>query len=113
MASVIVRVAGLFGLMVSGPKTEIMCLLPKVMEECPFTVSAGDQTYKQTDLSFCLGQTITADGEVDKEVVEHGSAFAATANRCTTGGASTSVSRCNYSRPKRWRRSGTDAPHGV
>ena len=50
MMSVIVRVAGLCGLTVSEPKTEIMCLLPKGMEECQFTtVSADDQTYKQTD----------------------------------------------------------------
>ncbi|CAB1105935.1 unnamed protein product [Ectocarpus sp. CCAP 1310/34] len=38
MMSVIVRVAGLFGLMISEPKTEIMCMLPKGIEECPFTM---------------------------------------------------------------------------
>ncbi|CAB1107938.1 unnamed protein product [Ectocarpus sp. CCAP 1310/34] len=37
MMSVIVRVVGLFGLMVSEPKTEIMCMLPKGIEERPFT----------------------------------------------------------------------------
>jgi len=69
MMSVIVRVAGLFGLMVSEPKTETMCLLPKGMEERPFTVSAGGQTYQQTDRFVYLGQTITADGKADKEIV--------------------------------------------
>ena len=34
MMSIIVRVAGSFGLMVSEPKTEIMCFLPKGVEEC-------------------------------------------------------------------------------
>ena len=45
---------GLFSLMVSEPKTENMCLLPKGMEECQFTVSAGDQTHKQTDRSVYI-----------------------------------------------------------
>ncbi|CAB1109459.1 unnamed protein product [Ectocarpus sp. CCAP 1310/34] len=49
MMSVIVRVADLLELMVSEPKTEIMCMLPKGIEERPFTVSAAGQTYKQTD----------------------------------------------------------------
>ncbi|CAB1107589.1 unnamed protein product [Ectocarpus sp. CCAP 1310/34] len=62
MMSVIVRVAGLFGLMVSEPKTEIMCMLPKGIEERPFTVSAAGQTYKQTDQFVYLGRTICADG---------------------------------------------------
>ena len=44
MMSIIVRVANLFGMMVSEPKTETMCLLPKGMEKRPFTVSAGGQT---------------------------------------------------------------------
>ena len=68
MVSVIVCVAGLIGLVVSEPKTEITCLLPNGMEECQFTVSAGDHTYKQTDLFVYLGRTITADGKVDKEI---------------------------------------------
>ena len=68
MMSVIVRVAGEFGLMVSKPKTEIMCMLSKGMKECPFTVSAGGQAYKQTDRFVYLGRTITADGQVDKEI---------------------------------------------
>ena len=68
MMTVIVHVAGLFGLMVSEPKTEIMCLLPKDMKECQFTVSAGDQTYKQTDRFVYLGRTIAADGKADKEI---------------------------------------------
>eukprot|EP00752_Nemacystus_decipiens_P015555 g13878.t1 len=68
MMSVIVRVAGLFGLMVSEPKTKIMCLLPKGMEECPFAVSAGSQTYQQTDRFVYLGRTISADGKADMEI---------------------------------------------
>ena len=34
---------------------------------CQFTVSTGDQTYKQTDRFVYLGRIITADGKVDKE----------------------------------------------
>ena len=68
MMSIIVRVAGWFGLMVSEPKTETMCMLPKGMEECPFTVSAAGQTYKQTDSFVYLGRTITADGKADREI---------------------------------------------
>ena len=30
--------------MVSEPKTEIMCLLPRGMEECQFTINAAGQT---------------------------------------------------------------------
>ncbi|CAB1101598.1 unnamed protein product [Ectocarpus sp. CCAP 1310/34] len=68
MISVIVHVAGLFGLMVSEPKTEIMCMLPKGIEERPFTVSAAGQTYKQTDRFVYLGRTISADGKADREI---------------------------------------------
>ncbi|CAB1099768.1 unnamed protein product [Ectocarpus sp. CCAP 1310/34] len=71
MMSVIVRVTGLFGLMVSEPKTEIMCMLPKGIEErpfTPFTVSAAGQTYKQTDRFVYLGRTISADGKADREI---------------------------------------------
>ncbi|CAB1097149.1 unnamed protein product [Ectocarpus sp. CCAP 1310/34] len=68
MMSVIVRVAGLFGLMVSEPKTEIMCMLPKGIEERPFTVSAAGQTYKQTDRFVYLGRIISADGKADREI---------------------------------------------
>ena len=46
-----------------------MCLLPKEMEEGPFTVSAGGQTYQRTDRFVYLGRTITADGKADKEIV--------------------------------------------
>lgn len=38
------------------------------MEECQFTVSAGGQTYKQMDRFIYLGQTIIADGKVDKDI---------------------------------------------
>eukprot|EP00752_Nemacystus_decipiens_P014381 g12791.t1 len=69
MMSVIVRVAGLFGLLVSEPKTMTMCLLPKGMEECPFTISASGQTYQQTDQLVYLGRTITSHGKADKEIV--------------------------------------------
>ncbi|CAB1117856.1 unnamed protein product [Ectocarpus sp. CCAP 1310/34] len=68
MMSAIVRVAGLFGLLVSEPKTEIMCMLPKGIEERPFTVSAAGQTYKQTDRFVYLGRTISADGKADREI---------------------------------------------
>ncbi|CAB1102284.1 unnamed protein product [Ectocarpus sp. CCAP 1310/34] len=68
MMSVIVRVAGLFGLMVSEPKTEIMCMLPKGIEERPFTVRAAGQTYKQTDRFVYLGRTISADGKAEREI---------------------------------------------
>eukprot|EP00752_Nemacystus_decipiens_P018192 g16322.t1 len=71
MMSVIVRVAGLFGLLVSEPKTKTMCLLPKGMEEWPFTISASGQTYQQTDQFVYLGRTITSDGKADKEIL-HG-----------------------------------------
>eukprot|EP00752_Nemacystus_decipiens_P016054 g14351.t2 len=70
MMSVIVRVAGLFGLLVSEPKTMTMCLLPKGMEECPFTISASGQTYQKTDQFVYLGRTITSDGKADKEIVQ-------------------------------------------
>ncbi|CAB1120849.1 unnamed protein product [Ectocarpus sp. CCAP 1310/34] len=68
MMSVIVRVAGLFGLMVSEPKTEIMCMLPNGIEERPFTVSAAGQSYKQTDRFVYLGRAISADGKADREI---------------------------------------------
>ncbi|CAB1101371.1 unnamed protein product [Ectocarpus sp. CCAP 1310/34] len=66
MMPVIVRVASLFGLMVSKSTTEIMCMLPKAIEERPFTVSAAGQTYKQTDRFVYLGSTIFADGKADR-----------------------------------------------
>ncbi|CAB1098869.1 unnamed protein product [Ectocarpus sp. CCAP 1310/34] len=68
MMSVVVRMAGLFGLIVSEPKTDIMCMLPKGIEERPFTVSAAGQTYKQTDRFVYLGRTISADGKADREI---------------------------------------------
>ncbi|CAB1098275.1 unnamed protein product [Ectocarpus sp. CCAP 1310/34] len=68
VVSVIVRVVGRFGLMVSEPKTEIMCMLPKGIEERPFTVSAAGQTYKQRDRFVYLGRTISADGKADREI---------------------------------------------
>ncbi|CAB1109306.1 unnamed protein product [Ectocarpus sp. CCAP 1310/34] len=45
-----------------------MCMLPKGIEERPFTVSAADQTYKQTDRFVFLGRTISADGKADREI---------------------------------------------
>lgn len=68
MTSIVVRVASVCGMMVSEPKTAIMCMLPKGMEECPFTVSAAGQTYKQTDRFVYLGQTIFADGKIDRGI---------------------------------------------
>lgn len=63
MMSIIMRVAGLFDLMVAEPKTEVMCMLPKGMEEYKFTVSAAGQTYKQKDRFIYLGRTITENGK--------------------------------------------------
>eukprot|EP00752_Nemacystus_decipiens_P004783 g4354.t1 len=54
---------------VSEPKTMTMCLLPKGMEECTFTISASGQTYQQTDQFVYLGRTITSDRKADKEIV--------------------------------------------
>ena len=68
MMSAIVRVAGLFGLMVSEPKTEIMCMLAKGMDTCPFTVNAAGMVFKQTDKFVYLGGTICEDGSVDAEI---------------------------------------------
>ena len=108
---------GLFGLTVSEPKTEIMCLLPKGMEECQFTVSAGDQTYKQTDRFVYLGRTITADGKVDKEIANR----ICRAWRCFRRHSVAMYDRrranlwlkVQLPRPKWWRRSSTGAPRGV
>lgn len=58
MISIVVRVAGSFGLMVSEPKAEIMCLLPKRVEEGQNAISAADQTYKQTDEFAYFGGTL-------------------------------------------------------
>ena len=44
--SVFVRMAGLFGLMVSEPRMEIMRILSKGIQECPLTINAGGRTYK-------------------------------------------------------------------
>eukprot|EP00752_Nemacystus_decipiens_P015067 g13423.t1 len=70
MTSVIVRVAGLFDLLVSAPKTMTMCLVPKGMEECPLTISASGQTYRQSDQFVYLRRTITADGKADNGIVQ-------------------------------------------
>ncbi|CAB1100678.1 unnamed protein product [Ectocarpus sp. CCAP 1310/34] len=91
MMSVMVRVAGLFGLMVSEPKTEIMCILPKGIEERPLMISAAGQTYKQTDQFVYLGHTIFADGKADREITSRSCRAwkcyrrnAGTVLRCTT-----------------------------
>lgn len=34
-----------FGLLVSEPKTEVMCMLANVMEECSFTINAGGRVF--------------------------------------------------------------------
>ena len=54
--SVIVRVPGSFGLMVSELKTGIMCFLPKGVEEHQFAIDAAGQKYKQTDKFVYLGR---------------------------------------------------------
>ena len=104
--SVIERAAGLFGLMVSEPKTKIMCLLKgrwrARLRSAPAT--------RGTDGPSLDGPS-TLTGRWTKKSraapVEHGNAFAGVAKRCTNGGASTSGSRCNFSRPKCG-----DAPYG-
>lgn len=59
MISIILRVAGLFGRMVSK-KTEITCMLPNGMDMCPCTVRAASQKY--------LRRIIRADRRMDKEI---------------------------------------------
>ena len=118
MMSVIVHVAGLFGLTtVSEPKTEIMCILPKGMEECRSrSAPEARRTSRRTGSSTLDGPSPRTERWTRRSraaSAEHGSAFAGIAKRCTTDGASTSGSRCNYSRPKWWRHSCTDAPHGA
>lgn len=49
MMAIVVRVAGRFGLLVSEPRTEIACLLPKGMEEYRFEVNAAGQVCIQTN----------------------------------------------------------------
>ena len=41
--------------MASEPKTEIMCFLPKAVEECRFAIDAAGHKYKQTDKFAYLG----------------------------------------------------------
>ena len=68
MMSIIVNVSGLFGLMVSEAKTEIMCMLEKGVEQRIFKVNAAGQVYKQTDTFVYLGGTIRQDGSMDAEI---------------------------------------------
>ena len=68
MMLIIVGAAGSFGLMVSEPKTEIMCLLPRRMEKCQFTIKAAGQRYKQTDKFVYLGATMCESRKVDAEL---------------------------------------------
>ena len=92
MISIVVRVAGSFGLMVSEPKAEIMCLLPNRVEEGQNAINAADQTYKQTDKFVYFGGTLLENGRVDAEIASRiGRAWAcsdATVNRHTIGGSS-------------------------
>ncbi|CAB1118453.1 unnamed protein product [Ectocarpus sp. CCAP 1310/34] len=107
MMSVIVRVAGLFGLMVSEPKTEIMCMLPKGIEERPFTVSAAGQTYKQTDRFVYLGRTISADGKADREITSRScrawKCYGRNSASMYAGDGPTASSKSGYSSLKWWR----------
>lgn len=48
MMSTLVCIFGLFGPIVSEPNTEILCLRPNGIEECPFKVNARGQIYKET-----------------------------------------------------------------
>ena len=68
MMSIIVRAAGRFGLLVSEPKTEIMCMLAKGMKACSFTVNAAGMVFNQTDKFVYLGGKICEDGSVEDEI---------------------------------------------
>lgn len=48
MISIIVKVAGWFGLRVSESKTEIVCMLSKGMKACSFNVNAARVVFNQT-----------------------------------------------------------------
>lgn len=86
MTSIIVRGSGLFGLMVSGPETEVMCMLTKGMEQRPFKVNAAGQLYKLTDTFVYLGGTIRQDGPRQRTASDE------TATRCTTAAVESNFS---------------------
>lgn len=63
--AIIVRVVGFFGLMVSEKKAEILCIvLPKRVEECPFTVGSPGGTNRFSRTS----DGSSAEGTMDKEI---------------------------------------------
>lgn len=63
MMSTMLRVSGLWGMMVSQSQMKIMCLLPKGAEECPFKVKAGGQVHR----FVYLGWTVCEDGKSGKK----------------------------------------------
>lgn len=68
MMPTILRVSGLFRLMVSERETDITSLLPKGMEECPFRVNTSGPVYKHTSKHLCLGVIVCEGGKVDTEM---------------------------------------------
>ncbi|CAM9326971.1 unnamed protein product, partial [Pylaiella littoralis] len=68
MMSIIERVAGRFGLLVSEPKTETMCMLAKGMEACSFTIDAAGMVFKQKKDFVYLGGKICEDGSTEGEI---------------------------------------------
>ena len=65
---VIVIACSVFGLTVSGAKTEIMCLQTKGGGKVSFTISAAGQVYKQSIEFVYLGGAISADRELSIEI---------------------------------------------
>ena len=68
MMTVIVTACSSFGLTVSEPKTEIMCLQAKGGGKVSFTINAAGQVYKQTVEFVYLGGAITADRDITIEI---------------------------------------------
>ena len=66
--SIIVRVAGQFGLMVSEPKTETMCMLAKNVQAHQLSITAAGMTFRQTPTFVYLGGQICQDETIDGEI---------------------------------------------
>ena len=107
MMSAIVRVAGLFRLMVSEPKMEIMCMLAKGMDTCPFTVNAAGMVFNKPTSLCTSGEPSARTGawmpKSPTECCEPTAASGATAKRCTTAGEPPFGSRRDCSKLKSWR----------
>lgn len=68
MVSIIVGVAGLFMLLVSEPKAEIVCMLAKGMEACSFTANASGVVFNQKDTCVYLGGKTCENGSIEEEI---------------------------------------------